>query len=79
MWSKEHGVHACRIGEDTMFMGVLEPIPTPIDRAALWLRMDGCVVLACSTFEDWLGYSAKEVQGISVANLVTGGLKEMHQ
>jgi nitrogen-specific signal transduction histidine kinase len=51
----------------------------PPDQASLWLRMDGSIMMACSTFEDWFGFSAKEMQGMSLSNLTVTGAKQLEQ
>jgi hypothetical protein len=45
-------------------------IHQPTDQASLWIRPDGTILLACSTFEDWFGYGAKELQSMTIYNLV---------
>jgi hypothetical protein len=37
------------------------------------------VILACSQFEDWFGWSGKDVQGQSLFNFVASGSKPLQQ
>jgi hypothetical protein len=57
-----------RIGDGVVI--ATQIIHQPTDQASLWIRPDGTILLACSTFEDWFGYGAKELQSMTIYNLV---------
>ena len=76
---------ACQIATPTSLKHALplcsapQPIELPLDEASVWIRTDGVVILACSTFEDWFGFGSKEVQGQSLLNFVADGATNLEQ
>jgi hypothetical protein len=63
----------------SQFMGVMERIASPSDHATVWSRMDGSILMACPTFENWFGYSAKEAQGLPLASIIARGFDELQE
>jgi hypothetical protein len=65
------------IAEDTLFIGLISPVPKTEDSASLWLSMDGTITYACSTFEDWFGYSCAGIINHHISALVSSGLNKL--
>jgi hypothetical protein len=72
-------MYVLRIGEDTLLMGVLEPVQPNTNTASVWLRMDGTVMYTCSTFEDMLAYSGKDLLGTQFTNLAINGSRTLQE
>jgi PAS domain S-box-containing protein len=58
---------------------LMQRLPAPADEATIWVKEDGTVKLICSTFEDWFGYSSKELFGTPLANLIVSQAKELQK
>ncbi|KAJ9530064.1 hypothetical protein QJQ45_023344, partial [Haematococcus lacustris] len=58
------------IGEDTMFMGLLEASPPPDDVAHIWVMFNGQVVSADINYADWFGYAPQHLVGKSLSEYV---------
>jgi hypothetical protein len=58
---------------------VAQPLHYPPDQATVWVRMDGTVLLACSNFEDWTGFTTRDIQGISFLSMVAAGAPVMQE
>ncbi|GFH18054.1 uncharacterized protein HaLaN_14791 [Haematococcus lacustris] len=58
------------IGEDAMFMGVLEALPQMPDEARVWLMLNLSVVSVCPNFTDWTAFKPDDVAGLALKDLV---------
>ncbi|KAJ9529670.1 hypothetical protein QJQ45_014402 [Haematococcus lacustris] len=58
------------IGEDSVFMGVFQPIHIPPNTAVLWVLMSGQVLSCDITFTDWTGYKQEDLTGKPITEMV---------
>ncbi|KAG2501688.1 hypothetical protein HYH03_000190 [Edaphochlamys debaryana] len=60
------------LNEDSVFMGVLEQLPSSPDEGRCWVLGNGVVVAAEPSWLDWLGYVQEDVAGMQVEDLLAG-------
>ena len=54
------------IGEDSLFMGLIETTVPPPDTARAWVMCStGSVIAVDPAFSDWLGYTPEDVKGMN--------------
>ena len=58
--------HLSGVGEDSVFMGVIEPVTTERGCAKAWVLSSGQIASVDKTFSDWFGFRAAEVMGTSI-------------
>ncbi|PNH12265.1 Tiny macrocysts protein B [Tetrabaena socialis] len=63
------------LNEDSVFLGIIEPVPPPPDEARAWVLGNGTIIAADERFCDWLGYEPSGLAGSLVEDAVVD--KEM--
>ncbi|GLC70645.1 hypothetical protein PLESTF_001017600 [Pleodorina starrii] len=58
------------LNEDSVFLGMIEPLPPSPDDARLWVVGTGMIVAADGELCDWLGYDATELAGKPLEELL---------
>ncbi|EFJ49581.1 hypothetical protein VOLCADRAFT_89940 [Volvox carteri f. nagariensis] len=58
-----HVTRVSGLNEDSVFLGMIEPLPAIPDDARLWILGNGRVVAADGQLCDWLGYDATDLAG----------------
>ncbi|KAG2425298.1 hypothetical protein HXX76_013879 [Chlamydomonas incerta] len=61
------------LNEDSVFMGVMEPIPLRPDEACCWVLSGGSIIAADDRFCDWLGYEQAELLATELPELLEEG------
>ncbi|KXZ55666.1 hypothetical protein GPECTOR_2g1216 [Gonium pectorale] len=58
------------LNEDSVFLGVLEPVTPPPNEARAWVLSSGVIVAADDRFCDWLGYELSALAGTELDSLL---------
>ncbi|KXZ43615.1 hypothetical protein GPECTOR_85g345 [Gonium pectorale] len=58
------------LNEDSVFLGVIEPVPPTPNEARAWVLGNGTLVAADDRFCDWLGYEGTELPGVQLEELL---------
>ncbi|GAX78754.1 hypothetical protein CEUSTIGMA_g6191.t1 [Chlamydomonas eustigma] len=57
-------------GLDSMFMGMLQALPTPPNSARAWVMGSGVVLSVDATFSDWFGYRPDDLPGAYFSSIL---------